>query len=207
MEFFCIAAMRGITGGMTSGVTYLETVVGSSVPPGIAAKARRMGLNLVDRNIPVPTVPSCRNCRLLIIACLLFTHLAMLSMALCRKDNGRQQRYFYRLAERRKTLPDRPAPRQPPTARTVFQLMHNMAMITLGWAGRGPRQVTALGPRQLYVIGLLDDEFSIYRFPHRTSGDAEGTRECRVVIQHVKRVAVEACESCQLDLGQPARPR
>src|SRR6266545_6497113 len=35
-----MAATGGIAGGMTRGVRYLETVVGSSVPPGIAARAR-----------------------------------------------------------------------------------------------------------------------------------------------------------------------
>jgi transposase len=35
------------------------------------------------------------------------------------------------LAERGETLPDRPAPSQCPSARTVFQLMRNIAVVTL----------------------------------------------------------------------------
>jgi hypothetical protein len=35
-----IVAARGITGGISIGVTYFVTVLGSSVPPGIAATAR-----------------------------------------------------------------------------------------------------------------------------------------------------------------------
>jgi hypothetical protein len=49
-----------------------------------------------------------------------------------------------RLVERDETLPDRPAPSQRPTARTVFQLMRNIAVVTLGWAGQLHRQVTTV---------------------------------------------------------------
>jgi hypothetical protein len=50
------------------------------------------------------------------------------------------------LTERRETLPARPAPSQRPTARTVFQRMRNLAVVTLVWAGQSHRQVTTLGP-------------------------------------------------------------
>jgi len=73
------------------------------------------------------------------------------------------------LAERRETLPDRPAPSQRPTARTVFQLMRHMAVVTLVWAGRSHRQVTTLGPPQRHVISLLGYERSIDSFPHQNS--------------------------------------
>jgi transposase len=73
------------------------------------------------------------------------------------------------LTERRETLPDRPAPSQRPTARTVFQLMRNIAVVTLVWSGRPQRQVTMLGPAQLHVISLLGYECSIYSFPHQNS--------------------------------------
>jgi transposase len=73
------------------------------------------------------------------------------------------------LTERRETLPGRPAPSQSPTARTVFQLMRNIAVVTLVWSGRSHRQVTTLGPPQLQVISLLGYERSIYSFPHENS--------------------------------------
>jgi transposase len=73
------------------------------------------------------------------------------------------------LTERRETLPDRPAPSQRPTARTVFQLMRHMAVVTLVWSGRSQRQVTTLGPAQLQVISRLGDERSIYASPHQHS--------------------------------------
>jgi hypothetical protein len=74
------------------------------------------------------------------------------------------------LAERGETLPDRPAPSQHPTARTVFQLMRNIAVVTLVWAGQRHRQVTALNAHQLHVIGLLGYGYSIYTPPLRNSG-------------------------------------
>jgi transposase len=76
----------------------------------------------------------------------------------------------HRLAERRETLPDRPAPSQRPTARTVFQLMRNVAVVTLVWAGQRHRHVTALSPVQVHVISLLGYEEAIYALPHRNSG-------------------------------------
>jgi transposase len=74
------------------------------------------------------------------------------------------------LAMREETLPDRPAPSQSPTARTVFQLMRNIAVVTLVWAGQLSRQVTTLSPLQLQVIGLLGYDASSYALPHRNSG-------------------------------------
>jgi transposase len=73
------------------------------------------------------------------------------------------------LAERGETLPDRPAPSQRPTARTVFQLMRNVAVVTLVWGGQRHRRVTALSPVQLHVIGLLGYEYSSYALPDRNS--------------------------------------
>ena len=73
------------------------------------------------------------------------------------------------LAMRGETLPDRPAPSQSPTARTVFQLMRNIAVVTPVWAGPRHRQVTTLSPLQLHVIGLLYDASSD-ALPHRNSG-------------------------------------
>jgi hypothetical protein len=74
------------------------------------------------------------------------------------------------LAERGETLPDRPAPRQRPTARTVFQLMRHIAVVTLVWRGQRYQQVTTLSPVQLHVIGFLGDEYSSYALPDRNSG-------------------------------------
>jgi hypothetical protein len=59
------------------------------------------------------------------------------------------------LAERGETLPDRPAPRQRPTARPVFHLMRNLAVVTLQWAGPARRHVTTLNAHQLHVSRLL----------------------------------------------------
>jgi transposase len=73
------------------------------------------------------------------------------------------------LAERWETLPDRPAPSQRPTARTVFQLMRNIAVVTLVWRGQRHRQVTALSPVQLHVISLLGYAYSSYALPDRNS--------------------------------------
>jgi transposase len=72
-------------------------------------------------------------------------------------------------AERGETWPDRPAPSQRPTGRTVFQLMRTIAVVTLVWAGHHHRPVTALNAHQLHVIGLLGDGHSIYAPPHRNS--------------------------------------
>lgn len=74
------------------------------------------------------------------------------------------------LAERGETLPDRPAPSQRPTARTVFQLMRNIAVVSLWWAGQAHRQVTALNAHQRHVIHLLGCERSLYTLPPRNSG-------------------------------------
>jgi transposase len=74
------------------------------------------------------------------------------------------------LAERRETLPDRPAPSQHPTARTVCYLMRNMAVVTLQWARRAQRQVTMLKAHHLHVIRLLGYEPSIYTPPRQNSG-------------------------------------
>jgi transposase len=74
------------------------------------------------------------------------------------------------LAERGETLPDRPAPSQRPTARTVFHLMRNIAVVTLQWAGPGRRHVTTLNAHQLHVIRLLGLAPSIYAIPPRNSG-------------------------------------
>jgi transposase len=74
------------------------------------------------------------------------------------------------LAERGETLPDRPAPSQRPTARTVFYLMRNIAVVTLQWTGQTYRQVTALNAHQLHVLRLLGYEPAIYGIPPRNSG-------------------------------------
>src|SRR3989304_7176620 len=52
MELFLMEAVRGIAGGMTSGATYFSTVVGSSVPPGIAAAKTALGRIPVGRRPP-----------------------------------------------------------------------------------------------------------------------------------------------------------
>jgi transposase len=75
-----------------------------------------------------------------------------------------------RPADRGETLPDRPAPSQRPTARTVFHLMRNIAVVTLQWARRPYRQVTTLNAHQLHVIQLLGYEPTISEIPHRKSG-------------------------------------
>jgi len=74
-----------------------------------------------------------------------------------------------RLAARGETLPERPAPRQRPTARTVFHLRRNIAVVTLVWGGQRHRQMTALSPVQLHVISLLGDEYSSDALPDRNS--------------------------------------
>src|SRR6266498_1449576 len=56
----------GITGGITSGATYLAILVGSKVPPGIAAQARGIALQGTSSAAP-PTAPALRNCRRVII--------------------------------------------------------------------------------------------------------------------------------------------
>jgi hypothetical protein len=73
------------------------------------------------------------------------------------------------LAERGETVPDRPGPSQRPTARTVFQLMRHIAVVTLVWTGQRHRQVTSLSPLQVHVIGLLGYDDSIYVLPRRNS--------------------------------------
>src|SRR3972149_9066687 len=52
MELFLMEAVRGIAGGMTSGATYLSTVVGSNDPPGIAAARTALGRIPVGRSPP-----------------------------------------------------------------------------------------------------------------------------------------------------------
>jgi hypothetical protein len=74
------------------------------------------------------------------------------------------------LVARGETLPDRTAASQRPTARTVFQLMRNIAVVSLWWAGRTYRQVTARNAHQLHVIQLQGCERSIYTLPPRHSG-------------------------------------
>lgn len=74
------------------------------------------------------------------------------------------------LAERGETLPARPAPSQRPTARTVFYLMRNLAVVTLAWAGQSHRQVTTLTVHQLLVLRLLGYEPSTYAIPQQNSG-------------------------------------
>ena len=74
------------------------------------------------------------------------------------------------LAERGETLPDRPAPSQRPTARTVFHLMRNIAVVILQWTGGSQRHVTMLNGHQLQVIRLLGYDPSIYTLPRRNSG-------------------------------------
>ena len=73
------------------------------------------------------------------------------------------------LAERRETLPDRPAPSQRPTARTVFQLVRNIAVVTLVWAEQHHRYVTTLSSVQGHVISLLGYASAIYAVPHQNS--------------------------------------
>jgi hypothetical protein len=71
------------------------------------------------------------------------------------------------LADRGDTQPDRPAPRQRPTARTVFQRMRTMAVVTLVWGGPRHRQVPALSPVPRQVIDLLGYEDSSSALPDR----------------------------------------
>jgi hypothetical protein len=65
------------------------------------------------------------------------------------------------LAARGATLPDRPAPSPRLTARTVFQLMRNIALVTLVGAGQRHRQVTTLNAVQVHVLSLLGDASAI----------------------------------------------
>lgn len=74
------------------------------------------------------------------------------------------------LAERGETLPDRPAPSSRPTARTVFHLRRNIAVVIRQWTGGSQRHVTMLNGHQLQVIRLLGDEPSIYTLPRLNSG-------------------------------------
>jgi transposase len=73
------------------------------------------------------------------------------------------------LAERRETWPDRPVPSPRPTARTVFQRMRHMAVVTLVWAEHLHRQVTTLSSVQGHVISLLGYASAIYAVPHQNS--------------------------------------
>jgi transposase len=74
------------------------------------------------------------------------------------------------LAERGEPLPDRPAPSQHPTARTVFHRMRHIAVVLLQWTGGSQRHVTVLNGHQLQVIRLLGYDPSIYTLPRRNSG-------------------------------------
>jgi hypothetical protein len=74
------------------------------------------------------------------------------------------------LAARGETLPDRPAPSQRPTARTVFHLMRTLAVVILQWTGGSQRHVTMRHGHQLPVLRLLGDEPSISTLPRRNSG-------------------------------------
>jgi hypothetical protein len=74
------------------------------------------------------------------------------------------------LAAPGETLPDRPAPSQRPTARTVFQLLRHIAVVTLDWAGRRHRQVTTRHGHHLHGIALLGFDRLIATLPHRNSG-------------------------------------
>jgi hypothetical protein len=73
-------------------------------------------------------------------------------------------------AARGDTRPDRPAPSQRPTARTVFQLMRHIAVVTRAWTGRSHRQLPTLNPHQLHVLSLLGYQAAIYALPHQNSG-------------------------------------
>jgi hypothetical protein len=61
----------GIADGLTNGMTYFGIDMGSSLPPGIAAKSRRMDPNFVNRSPPSPAALHPRNSRLLDMASLL----------------------------------------------------------------------------------------------------------------------------------------
>lgn len=74
------------------------------------------------------------------------------------------------LVERGETLPDRPSPSQHPTARTVFQLMRNLAVVTLQWGGQHQRYVTPLNEHQRRVLHLLGHQLSHYMLPHQKAG-------------------------------------
>jgi hypothetical protein len=74
------------------------------------------------------------------------------------------------LAARGETLPERPAPSQRPTARTVFHLMRHLAVVTWEWAGHSHRHVTMLNAHQLHVLRLLGYEPSTYAIPQQNSG-------------------------------------
>jgi hypothetical protein len=74
------------------------------------------------------------------------------------------------VAARGAPVPDRPAPRRRPTARTVFHRRRTLAVVTLGWAGPRQRPVPALPAPQLHVSGLLGYGDSISAPPLRNSG-------------------------------------
>jgi hypothetical protein len=74
------------------------------------------------------------------------------------------------LAEQGETRPDRPAPSQRPTARTIAHRMRNMAVVTRPWAGPARRYVTRLKAHQLHVSRLLGYEPAIYAIPPQNSG-------------------------------------
>jgi hypothetical protein len=59
------------------------------------------------------------------------------------------------LAERRETLPDRPAPRPQPTARPVCSRRRTRAVVTLPWARRAQPPGTLLHAHQPQVLRLL----------------------------------------------------
>src|SRR5574341_1591620 len=67
IDWFCGPVRGGITGGITSGAAYLWMVVGSKLPPGMAAQARPTASQGTSKPAP-PTAPAFSNCRLVIIA-------------------------------------------------------------------------------------------------------------------------------------------
>jgi transposase len=74
------------------------------------------------------------------------------------------------LGERGETLPDRPAPSQRPTARPVFHLMRNIAVVTLGGGEHVQRQVVPLNVHQLHVRDLLGYLPAISALSQQNSG-------------------------------------
>src|SRR6266511_574383 len=67
MDWFRGPVRGGITGGITRGAAYLWIVVGSKLPPGMAAQARPTASQGTSKPAP-PTAPAFSNCRLVTIA-------------------------------------------------------------------------------------------------------------------------------------------
>src|SRR6266545_4027796 len=67
MDWFRGPVRGGITGGITRGAAYLWIVVGSKLPPGMAAQARPTASQGTSKPAP-PTAPAFSNCRLGTIA-------------------------------------------------------------------------------------------------------------------------------------------